>query len=328
MRIQLTHTFDDIVSLDNLLAAWQEFGRGKRQKFDVQKFGFRLIDNLVSLHEDLVTQKYRHGGYHAFSISDPKPRRIHKASVRDRVLHHAIYRLFYPFFDRTFCEASFSCRIGRGTHRALKRFNDLARRVSRNQTCTCWVLKMDITKFFANIDQDILLGILSLSISDRRVLWLLEQVIRSFDSGKPGIGLPLGNLTSQLLVNVYMNEFDQYVKHGLKVKNYIRYADDFVVFSTNRDYLKDLIEPMAMFLRDGLCLTLHPNKISLATVASGVDFLGWVHFPHHRVLRTSTKRRMLVRIREHATDETVQSYLGLLGQGNTFKLKQSVLNGG
>lgn len=326
MRTQLQNTFEQLIALENLLAAWEEFRKGKRGKQDVQQFGFRLMENLTSLHEDLASFSYRHGGYHAFSITDPKPRNIHKASVRDRVLHHAIYRALYPFFNRTFISTSFSCRLGKGTHKALDCFNVFARRASRNHTRTCWVLKMDITKFFASIDQRTLQEILGLYVPDKRTLWLLDCVIRSFSSRASGIGLPLGNLTSQLLVNVYMSEFDQFVKHTLRAKHYLRYADDFLLFSEDRAWLASQIEPIAKILREHLHLTLHPKKISIRTVASGVDFLGWVHFPQHRILRTATKRRMLKRIQEHPTEETVQSYLGLLGHGDTQTLSAAVRN--
>ena len=139
-------------------------------------------------------------------------------------------------------------------------------------------------------------------------------------------GLPLGNLTSQLLVNIYMNEFDQYVKHKLKAKHYIRYADDFVLFSHDKQELEKRLRYIEVFLRDELKLGLHPNKVSITTAASGVYFLGWVHFPDHRVLRTSSKRRMLRRAREQKGNEnTKQSYLGLLTHGNTQKLRAKVL---
>lgn len=325
MRVQLQSTFDNIISFENLLSAWQAFVPGKRRKKDVQEFGFCLADNLMTLHSDLATFAYRHGGYRAFSIADPKPRRIHKASVRDRVLHHALYRVLYPFFDRTFIATSFSCREHKGTHIALACFRKVARRVSRNHTRTCWVLKMDITKFFASIDHAVLSSVLAQYIPDRRILWLLNQVIESFSSARCGVGLPLGNLTSQLLANVYFNEFDQFVKHQLQGKHFIRYADDFVLLSENCFCLEGQIEPMETFLRERLRLSLHPRKISVRTVASGVDFLGWVHFPHHRVLRTATKRRMFRRVREHPAAATVQSYLGLLRYGNAWKIRAELL---
>ncbi len=325
MKIQLAAKFDDIVSLDNLLSAWQEFVRGKRKKLDVQKFSFRLMDNIIELHEELVSRTYKHGSYVGFRISDPKPRKIHKAGVRDRVLYHAIYRILYPFFDKTFIADSFSCRIDKGTHKALNRFRQFAYKASRNHTRTCWVLKCDIKKFFESIDHGVLIGILENYIPDKDILWLLKEVIQSF-SADPNKGLPLGNLTSQLFCNIYMNEFDQFAKHTLKAKYYIRYADDFVILSFNRDWLQGLILPIAKFLEEQLKLFLHPQKILIKTIASGVDFLGWVHFPDHRVLRTATKRRMFKRIKEMPFAETLQSYLGLLIHGNTEKLRNGLNN--
>lgn len=247
--------------------------------------------------------------------------------MRDRLLHHAVYRILYPDFDRVFINDSYSCRKGKGVHKAVRRFQGFARKVSKNDMRTCWVLKCDVRKFFASIDQQILIRILRARVEDERVLVLLEHIIRSFHSITTGKGLPLGNLTSQLLVNVYMNEFDQYVKHTLKVPYYIRYADDFVVFSQDRDSLVKVLSCMETFLQEELKLELHPNKVYIKTLASGVDFLGWVHFPDHRVLRTATKQRMFRRIQEtEATKEAVTSYLGLLRHGNTWKLQRRILN--
>lgn len=318
-------SFEDIISLENLLLAWQEFVKGKRHKRDVQEFGRSLIDNLLGLHHDLRERTYRHGGYEAFPIADPKPRRIHKASVRDRLLHHALCRRLYLFFDRLFVADSFSCRKGKGVHKALRGFQRLAWQVSRNNTQTAWILKCDIKKFFDSIHHDTLLQVLAEKIEDQRVLALLRQVIDSFHA-TPGNGLPLGNLTSQLLVNIYMNEFDQFVKHSLNVKHYVRYADDFVVLSPNRIWLRAQLKWMQQFLWERLRLSLHPDKLSITTLASGVDFLGWVHFPNHRTLRTRTSRRMKVRLREHPTQTTLQSYLGLLRHGATGRLQADALN--
>lgn len=324
MKIQLAHTFEDIISIDNLLLGWQEFIRGKRNKRDVSEFSFHLMDNILLLHEDLVNYSYKHGGYQAFKICDPKPRDIHKAEVRDRLVHRAIYRILYPFFDRIFISDSFSCRLKRGTHKAINRFRSFTYKVSENNIKTCWVLKCDIRKFFANIDHKILMRILQEYIHDRETFWLLKEVINSFYSAKPGIGLPLGNLTSQLFVNIYMNEFDQFLKHKLKVRYYIRYVDDFVIFSQNYQTLKEKISEVQGFLANRLKLELHPNKISIKTLNSGEDFLGWVNFPDHRVLRTTTKRRMFRRIKTNPTSETLNSYLGLLGHGNSSKLKKEI----
>lgn len=324
-RIQFSHRYEDIISVENILEAWSEFLCGKKSRKDVQEFQRHLMSNVFKLHHELKNKSYTHSAYEAFNLSDPKPRSIHKAKVRDRLLHHAIYRILYPFFDKIFISDSFSCRNNKGTHKALERFKVFARKVSLNHTKTVWVLKCDIRKFFASVDHQILKNILRSRITDKNVIWLLENIIDSFYSTKEGVGLPLGNLTSQLLVNIYMNEFDQFVKHKLKIKYYIRYADDFVIFSRDKHYLKNLIVDIQKFLREKLQLELHPKKISITTVASGTDYLGWVHFPRHRVVRTATKRRMFGTLTlQKGKQESLQSYLGLLRHGDTWKLQKQV----
>lgn len=303
------------------MLAWQEFILGKKKKKDVEIFSRDLLDNILSLHEDLAKQTYRHGGYEDFYVNDPKRRHIHKASVRDRLLHHTVYRLLYPFFDKTFIADSFSCRKNKGMHKALNRFRTMSYQVSKNNHRTCGVLKCDIKKFFTSIDHKVLLNILKKYILDKNIILLLENIIESFP-----IGLPLGNLTSQLFANVYMNEFDQWVKHELKAKYYLRYADDFVFLSHDKDWLESIIPHIESFLLEKLKLTLHPDKVFIKTIASGVDFLGWVQFTDHRVLRTQTKKRMFRRLQENYTIEALQSYLGLLKHGNTCKLKQGIMN--
>ena len=311
--------------MENLLEAWKEFSIGKKSRKDVEEFQRHLMTHIISLHKELKTKSYKHSAYEAFNISDPKPRNIHKAKVRDRLLHHALYRKLYPFFDKTFIADSYSCRLGKGTHKAIDRFQSFANKVSKNNTKTVWVLKCDIKKFFASIDQEILLKILNEYIPDKDIINLFSKIIGSFYSTEIGKGLPLGNLTSQLLVNIYMNKFDQFVKHKLKAKYYIRYADDFVFLSQDKVWLENAIPKITEFLWSELRLTLHPKKLFLTTLASGVDFLGWVNFPDHRVLRTVTKKKMFKGIKlKDGKEETVQSYLGLLGHGNTRKLRDKV----
>jgi len=184
-------------------------------------------------------------------------------------------------------------------------------------------------------------NILEKHIEDKDVLWLLYQVIDSFHTKTKNItnatnfamaefvasskkGLPLGNLTSQLLVNIYMNEFDQYIKRKLKEKYYVRYADDFVFLSEDKKYLEKLIPTISDFLETKLKLQLHPNKVYIKTLASGLDFLGWVHFPSHRVLRTSTKKRMFKNIQKNSNKETIASYLGMLSHGDGHNLSQKI----
>jgi RNA-directed DNA polymerase len=280
------------------------------------------MGHVLALHADLKSESYRNGGYISFNISDPKPRIIHKANVRDRLLHHALYRQLYPFFDKTFIHDSYSCRDGKGIHKALDRFKAFSHKVGRNNTRTVWVLKCDIKKFFASMKHDKLMSILEAHILDPDILNLLQEIISSFEV-TPKTGLPLGNLTSQLFANVYMNEFDQFVKHRLKAKHYIRYADDFVFLSEDRVYLESLIPKLSEFLETSLGLMMHPDKVYIKSFASGVDFLGWVHFPYHRVLRTVSKRRMFIKLRNNTSKERLNSYLGLMSHGNTYKLRVS-----
>lgn len=338
MKIQLNHKFEDIVNIDNLLEAWQEFIRGKRNKPDVQQFSFRLMDNILSLHRDLINYNYKHGRYQCFKINDPKPRIIHKANVRDRLFHHAVYRKLYPFFDKKFISDSFSCRINRGTHKAINRFRSFAYKVSQNDTKTCWILKCDIKKFFASIDQNILLEILRKHIPDNNIIYLLREIIFSFYSKNLGIGLPLGNLTSQFFANVYMNEFDQFIKQKLKIKYYIRYCDDFVILSEHNEYLEKLIPQIDNFLKEKLKLQLHSGKIIIRKDHQGIDFLGYIGFPYHRLLRAKTKKRMFMKteqgiqevkqnkITAESFNQTIQSYLGILKHCNSHKIRIKLLN--
>jgi len=283
------------------------------------------MKNILELHQELRNKVYIHGGYEHFVVSDPKRRDIHKTGVRDRLLHHAVYRILYPYYDTHFISDSYSCRNDKGTHKAIDRFATFTRKVSRNHTRTCYVLKCDIRKFFASIDHKVLFKILEREITSSDINDLLKKVVQSFHTTQLGKGLPLGNLTSQLFVNIYMNEFDQFVKHKLKTQFYIRYADDFVILSREKTELTKTLSYMIVFLRERLALKLHPNKVSIVTIASGVDFLGWVQFTDHKVLRSVTKKRLIKKLQNpELSDARTQSYLGLLKHGNTNRLRRSL----
>lgn len=323
-------SYNNIISVENLLEAWNVFKKGKRNKIDVLEFEFNLMSNILLLHNDLKNKTYKHGAYEHFKVNDPKLRDIHKASVRDRVLHHAIYKVLYPIYDTKFISDSYSCRNNKGTHKAINRFKSFARKVSNNYTTQCYILKCDIKKFFASIDHNVLISILKKRILDKDILELLRNIIESFSAdgnnisggseAAATIGLPLGNLTSQLLVNIYMNEFDQYVKHVLKVKYYVRYADDFVFVLDNKAELELVRLKCSAFLTLNLKLNLHSKKCFVKSIYSGVDFLGWVHFVKHRVLRTSTKKRIMRR----ANESNVSSYLRLLRWGSGYKVGEGL----
>lgn len=332
-------TYDNLISIENLFQAWDEFKKGKLKKKDVQEFNRNLEDSLFDLHQKLRSKTYRHGKYQDFYINDPKRRHIHKASVSDRIVHHLLYKYLYEIFDKTFIYDSYSCRLDKGTHKAVKRLKMFTRKVSKNYSGQCWVLKCDIKKFFASVDHKILSTLLRKKIKDKNILWLLREVIQSFRSEiDQDRGIPLGNLTSQIFANIYLNELDQFIKHKLKVKYYLRYADDFLILSKNRKYLEKFAIPISDFLLNQLKLNLHPQKIIFRELSWGIDFLGYIVLPRHILLRTKTKKRMLKRINLKLDDlenrriseepfyNTLISYFGLLKHSNSYRLKQEIIN--
>lgn len=296
--------------MENIFRAWNSFKRGKRNKVDVNEFALKISSDLFNLYYELLNQKYVHKNYFEFTKFDIKKRLIHKASVRDRVVHHLIYENLYSYFDKYFIHDSYSCRIDKGVHKAIKRFEYFGRKISKNYTKQVWILKFDIKKCFASVDRDILLGILSGKVEDRKIFGLLELVIKSFDKG-----LPLGNLTSQLFINIYLHELDFYCKHNLKIKYYIRYADDVVCMFESKGEVEIMIDEIKTFTMEKLKLEIH--KVGIKTLYTGIDFLGWTHFPKYRTLRKVTNNRMFRNINE----KNVTSYMGLLRHGNTHKIK-------
>jgi len=297
------------------------------------QFEYNLEDNIFYLYDELKNKTYQHSNYTSFYIKDPKLRHIHKACVKDGVLHRAIFRILYPVFDKHFIFDSYSCRNDKGTHRAINRLNDFARKRSKNNTKNCFVLKCDVRKFFDSIDHKILLGLLHQDIGDENTNWLLGKIIESFSTATSK-GIPLGNITSQLFANVYLNELDKFIKHKLRIKYYIRYCDDFVILSQDKKYLENLIPPIDDFLENNLKLFLHPDKISIRKYHQGIDFLGYVSFPYHEVLRTKTKNRIIKNLRieeeqvksgklsKKSFNDTVQSYLGVLKHCDSLKVKR------
>ena len=337
--------FEKIISSENLFSAWDAFRSDKRSKLDVLQFEWNLERNIFQLHRDLKNKTYKHGPYVGFYIRDPKQRHIHKASVRDRILHHAVFSVVNPIFEPTFISTSFSCRVGYGTHKGVEVLKKIMGKVSKNNTNRCFVLKCDVRKFFDSVNHEILLSIIKKRIKDIDAMWLLKSIIESYKSapvenegqGQPR-GIPIGNLTSQLFANVYMNELDQFVKHRLKIKHYVRYTDDFALVSESPEELGKLLIPISKFLQNELALTLHPNKSILHSICQGVDFLGYVIFPHHRLIRSKTKHRMFRKLEKQMEEyragditklnfeQSLQSYLGVLSHADTYGIREELLN--
>ena len=331
--------FKDIISLENLFLAWDEFKKDKRHKVDVLEFEFKLEQNIFDLHRELNNLTYDHGSYTGFYITDPKLRHIHKATVKDRILHHAIYGVLTPIFEPTFIPNSFSCRKGKGSHKGVETLSKILRKVSRNNTRNCYALKCDIKKFFDSVDHCIFISILRKRIIDINAIWLLENIINSYSSNIfEKKGLPIGNLTSQLFTNIYMNDLDQYINNRLKVKHYVRYTDDFVIVSDDKDYLKNMLKPISRFLTDKLFLQLHPTKVSIRKYNQGIDFLGYVILPHYKLIRTKTKKRihrkLELRKSEYANnkiskytyEQSLQSYLGVLFRACAYDFSNDLKN--
>lgn len=334
--------FNQIISTESLFSAWDTFKQDKQQKPDVLRFEWNLEENIFNLHRDLLYGRYKHGAYTSFHIQDPKQRHIHKATVRDRVLHHAVFTALIPVFEPTFISNSFSCRVGKGTHKGVDRLYQIVRSVSGNYRKPCFALKCDVKKFFATVDHYVLLSILQKRIKDEDAIGLLKEIIHSFSSEFSTLfeskGLPIGNLTSQLFANVYLNEFDQFVMNELKVRHYVRYTDDFVIINNSRAYLKKIILSMAKFLHDRLKLELHPKKISLRPFHQGVDFLGYIILPHYRLLRSKTNQRVFRKLRQRVEEyksgklsiknlnQSLQSYLGVLSHANAYQAGERLKN--
>lgn len=330
-------SFENIFSIEALFDGWREFMRGKLRSFEIIQFDRFRERNIFELFEELHSELYRHGGYSEFFIRDPKLRHIHKASVKDRLVHHILYRALDAEWEPRLHHHIYSSRVGKGTHAAVDAVDGMVRKVSKNYSRICWCLKCDILRFFDSINHEILSRTIQQGVSDPQVLRLLAQVVKSFESVKgSNRGVPLGNVTSQVFANIYLHPLDCFIKHTLGQKSYVRYADDFIVLSDSRREIEDLIEPISHFLRDILKLSLHPKKIILRPLHQGIDFLGFIILPYYRIIRPTTKRRMITKLSVHFahamdSDEDMSlfkaawsSYRGLMSHADTYLLEQGL----
>ena len=278
---------------------------------------------MITLARTLQSGTYISDPYIPFYVLDPKRRHIHKATVRDRIVHQAIFRVLSPIFEKQFIDDSFACRKWKGTHRGVDRLEHFLIRGSRNNQQVVWALKCDIRKFFDSIDHEILRSLIRRRVQDRSTLMLIDIVLNSFEKQK-GKGLPLGNVTSQLFGNIYLHELDRYVKYSLKCKHYVRYCDDFILIDSNKEFLESCVSKIADFLDIHLKVSLHPYKVIIRKYSQGIDFLGYVLLPHYRVLRRSTKKRIIGNFARGLNDNQKNSYFGVLSHAKCFKLKKQL----
>ena len=313
--------FEDIITIENIYQAWLDFSKRKRNKQDVKFFAMNLEDELISIYTDLSNDRYVHRSYSRFIVHDPKRREIHKAAVRDRVVHRLVYNALFPIFHRRWLDCSFSCRPGFGQHRSIKAARRALGQGTKNWSYQCWVLKCDVEKFFDSIDHHILLSLLTRCVFDERLSNLLKQIIESY-STNDGHGIPIGNLTSQLFANVYLHELDRFIKHDLTIKQYIRYADDFLIMCEIKEDAFDLMALIVSFLENQLKLQLHPKKVILRKASWGIDWLGRGLLIDYQILRPSTRQRMMCHIHNYGT---LTSYNGLLAGTARRELDRQLL---
>jgi len=296
--VEENNLFESICQYDNLEKAFKKARKGKTQKKYVLEFEENLEKNLKLLQIELSNHAYAPSPLKTFILRDPKTRKISKSAFRDRVVHHAICNVIEPIFDKTFIYDSYANRKGKGTIKAIERFDCFKKKASKNGTRTCYVLKADIRHYFETVDHNILISILKTKIKDKHVLHLIETILNNYNAKDPGKGMPLGNLTSQFFANVFLNELDQYVKHKLKAKYYLRYVDDFVILHPSKKILAKLKEKIERFLKKELMLSLHPDKSKIIALSKGISFLGFRIFYHHKLIRKKNQRKFNNRFEE------------------------------
>ncbi|MGI6410684.1 MAG: reverse transcriptase domain-containing protein [Bacteroidales bacterium] len=359
------------ITLD-LFKAYFDARKNKRNTINALAFEKHLEANLFALANDIIERKYIPNQSICFIVNKPIKREIFAADFRDRVIHHFIYNYISEVFEKSFINDSYSCRKDKGTHYGINRIDGFIRSCSQNYSKDCYILKLDIKGYFMamnkpllykKIKQELLKNKNKLNFDLRLVLYLIEKTIfndpkqnciikgkkedwvglpktKSMFYAKANCGLPIGNLTSQLFGNIYMNEFDHWVKKELGIKYYGRYVDDFVLIHENKDYLQSLIPKLKDFLLKNLKLNLHPDKIYLQHYSKGVKFLGTVILPNRIYIAKRTKgnfynaiekQNLIARDHKPTKEEqqaflsSMNSYLGIMRHYKTYKLRKRII---
>lgn len=328
--------WQELCSYENLELAFKKARKHKTLKEYVIEFEKTLEENLLILRAELLFHSYRPKPLSTFIIHDPKTRKISKSDFRDRVIHHALCNIIEPVFEKTFIYDSYANRTSKGPLKALERFDCFKKKISKNNTRRCFVLKADIKKYFDNVDHNISLAIIKTKINDKRVLWLIKTILANHSTTQKYKGMPLGNLTSQFFANVYLNELDHFVTHKLKAGYYIRYVDDFVILHTDKKVLEIYMKSINDFLKQNLGVQLHPDKSKIIKLKQGISFLGFRVFYYHKLLRKANIRKIRKQIsesiaREESSNiiydllyESFQGWSAYAEHANTYRLRMSL----
>ena len=319
----------------NLDLAFRKARKHKTLKPYVMEFESNLSENLSLLQTELLLHSYQPRALETFILRDPKTRKISKSHFRDRIIHHALCNIIEPLFEKSFIFDSYANRIGKGALKALERFEYFSRKVTQNNYRPAYILKADIRHYFENVSHNILLKILKSKIKDERVIWLIKKILKNHSVEK---GMPLGNLTSQFFANVYLNELDQFVKHQLKAKYYLRYVDDFAIIHNSKEVLEEWKERIDTFLTKSLALTLHPDKSKIIPISRGIEFLGFKIFPHYRLMKRRNRRKFKRKLREtvclfdnkeiayDSIYDFIEGWIAYAKHANTYNLRQKILS--
>lgn len=346
---RIGNLYPKIYDFENLYNAYLNARKNKRYRNEVLRYTFNLEEQLITLQNELIYRTYQVGRYREFYVHDPKKRLIMALPFKDRVLQWALNLHIEPIFEKTFIYDSYACRKGKGTHKAVNRVQKwLYNAKMQNKELYC--LKLDVAKFFYRIHQDTLIKIINKRIKCADTMWLIERIVKSendqqfginlgdhhYERGKVDyIGIPIGNLTSQLFANVYLNELDQFVKHELKCKHYVRYMDDMCILSEDKHELHRIKAEIEAFLECELKLNLN-NKTAIFPANKGIDFLGHKIFYSHKRLGKKTakklKRRTKAQFKKYLNNDitcdemrsTVASYEGMLQQADCFKMRKKL----
>lgn len=348
---KIRNLFPKIYDFENLFYAYKAAIKCKRYREDVMAFTDNLEGNLIELQNELIWDQYEVGRYNIFYVYEPKKRLIMSLLFKDRVAQHAIYRQLNPLIEKQFISDSYACRVGYGTHKAIDRLQYWLCQTERKPG-KYYYLKLDVSKYFYRIDHEILKGILAKRIDDPPLLNLLAKIIDcedtkfglpmgadigdvAFDEMLGDVGLPIGNLTSQMFANLYLNELDQFCKHKLKLRYYIRYMDDVIILHSDKKYLEKVKREIAAFLGNQLNLQLN-KKTCIRPTSMGIEFVGFRVWSTHRKLRKKTAKKLKRRLHylfhaytvgevdKETLDRSVASYRGILQHFDSYGLRQSL----